>query len=855
MSFYHKIVMGQIAATDVATTQIPLNTDLGGETPKAIILTIINQGTTGVTTGPLKISHGMATSTALRRSTAAYYDFTGGLGDAGRISSTSAIAIEVSGTAVTGSLDLHDLVSDGATLIIDDQFDSDHIFIAEIFAGTEITDATIIDISSGLGTGAQSITTPGFPVVFAQNIIGAGETHSGSQTIFSIGRATPATGANHAAGFSQRNGVTPSNCVSSSNDVECIINILSSTDQVTYRAQITGQLSNGFTLNVVEDVAPSSSPVAYVLCLGGTFQVAIGTAATGTTSASDTFTPGFQAIGASFLSHNAIEQAQNAIRQGCQFSYGVWEEDGSTGFQNAVGFHAPDAVTTQPSVAAQVDIDDGNECVYLNVTSAGAIQGREIIDSASATDVTFHASDPDPSSALLLWAAFGEAPFVPSRFVVDVVTFDIPTSAATTPVVIALPNHLEHGISPKVIRAQIVGIQGPLDDGAGNVQFCYGMAVSTSSRRCAGGYSQTAVAPSNVNSFWRNDSLIATSPGSVVGGLLDVSDMSTPGEVTLIIDDAFPAVVTVQLVAWGGDDISGATIVDLAPTVAGAFNVTTVGHATRYLEILYPAVTTINAIENFAHFFSIGRCFVPDLTNQIVAFRSDDNETPTDSYSYANDVEIVANLSSAGAINLRGVCTGSLSNGFSLNFTEMFAGFDTFKFMSALAVNGTFLGNMGVFDAPTDGTVLELDPGFTKISGEFWSHNLAESTTDTSQAGARISLGLTLAPEGSTQASMGFQDPDAQNPSDPAAWISSDGSGGIAYARLDATGIFEAVGGIVAGSPVSPTGVLWQMAAPETGTARIMFAMFGEGEALPEMPMALRSSAKGYFFKALRGKR
>lgn len=866
MSFYHQIVQAQVSATDVATTVIPINTDLGGETPKAIIVTAIGRAaTTGQGTSAVRWSRGFATGPTSRGSISAYSDFSGAASDMGRARRNASVISEVDGAAVRGELDLQSFVADGCNLIVDVQFTVDHTLVVELFAGDEITNATVIPFTKSASgvTGPRDVTTPGFPVRYVEQIgVATADANLATSFFPAFGRATPLTGENQGWTAGGLDNVATSNTGSFCDDTRFIVTMGVGSAAPTYEASVTAQISTGFTINEVVNTS-SSTRIFSFLCLGGTFNVKLGSFETfaDTTSVAQP-APGFIVTGAVYTSHCLTESTTGAGQDGAELSMGWLQNQRSelaARFQLAMAFNVQDNSATQNSTAVHVSLGDDTDALYINLDAAGAIEGQMMGTIVSGAVPAHRMTDADPTARFILYAYFGPASAGTGKFVVDEVVFSTTTAVATTTIDIALPNLAAHDLAPVIVWAMVVGKTGvsTLELSSADVKLSYGFAVSTTSRRCAGGSIQTNVNPSNVNSTWRNDALVyLTTTAGGTDGALDVNNMSTAGMVQLIIDDAFAASYTVILKAWAGTDISAATIVDATLANAGALNVTTVGHATRYLESIFPGVSAINAIENNSSGFSIGRSFVPSLANQVVVVRSDDNRTPSQSGSYANDVECVALLSNAGVPNMRAACTGSLSNGFSLNIIEAFAGFDTFKQGSFLAVNGTFKAALGAFDTPTDATIVELEPGFVPVSSEFWSHNLAESTTDTGQAGAQMSLGWTLGQFGAAQLATGFNDTDNVNPTTTESWIAPNATEGLAYVNTDGVSGLEGAGGLIyPGAPDTNGTMSWQMTLqPDPSPFRVMWAAFGES--VVGMSSAVMSSGvRGYFFKALRGKR
>jgi hypothetical protein len=133
---------------------------------------------------------------------------------------------------------------------------------------------------------------------------------------------------------------------------------------------------------------------------------------------------------------------------------------------------------------------------------------------------------------------------------------------------------------PKAIRFYWVGLQSATDavSDAVSSRRGVGFAVSTSSRRAIGTFSQDTPTAANCGDAARNDCVACTTDGAGASdGRLDISAIASDG-FTLIVDDAAPANVTVFWEAWGGTGITVAVIGDIAePASNGTQNYTVTG--------------------------------------------------------------------------------------------------------------------------------------------------------------------------------------------------------------------------------------------------------------------------------------
>jgi len=134
---------------------------------------------------------------------------------------------------------------------------------------------------------------------------------------------------------------------------------------------------------------------------------------------------------------------------------------------------------------------------------------------------------------------------------------------------------------PKAIRFYWMGIHSAGTDAtASTVHFRRGIgfATSTSNRRAVGSTDQDAANTSVCTTGYRDDCVamtLARTPAA--DGLLDLNSITSDG-FTVIVDDQAPVNVTVFWEAWGGDDITVATVIDIAePAANGNVDYTVAG--------------------------------------------------------------------------------------------------------------------------------------------------------------------------------------------------------------------------------------------------------------------------------------
>lgn len=147
---------------------------------------------------------------------------------------------------------------------------------------------------------------------------------------------------------------------------------------------------------------------------------------------------------------------------------------------------------------------------------------------------------------------------------------------ATTTYTVNLPA----GFALKALRFEVQGLGSASDavSEAAHSRRSVGFATSTSLRRAVASYDQDAADPMTCASILRDDCIAATVGGTAATtGLLDITTFSAE-QFVLTVDDAAPANLTVFWRAWGGSDITVATIVDIAePAAIGVQTYTVTG--------------------------------------------------------------------------------------------------------------------------------------------------------------------------------------------------------------------------------------------------------------------------------------
>jgi hypothetical protein len=239
------------------------------------------------------------------------------------------------------------------------------------------------------------------------------------------------------------------------------------------------------------------------------------------------------------------------------------------------------------------------------------------------------------------------------------------------------------GFTPKALRFYWVGLQSNSPTNAAsntvNERRGVGFAVSAASRRCVGTFNiNQNGAGSQCGSVAMDTCVVVTvSSAGAVDGQLDISSFDTDG-FTLIVDDVTPANITVFYEAWGGQDITVATVGDIAePAATGTVNYTVNGFTNDGLNqvVMFAGVQSTNAV-NTAQSQDSGLCVgfassTSSVNNVVVTGNSDTGSDPSDTDGYCFQGDCLAQIVIAGgtAVNARASLSAWGTNQFTLNWS------------------------------------------------------------------------------------------------------------------------------------------------------------------------------------------
>jgi hypothetical protein len=302
---------------------------------------------------------------------------------------------------------------------------------------------------------------------------------------------------------------------------------------------------------------------------------------------------------------------------------------------------------------------------------------------------------------------------------------------------------------PVALRFYWVGLASASDAASGGVDVRRGVgfAVSTSARRCVGTFSDDASAASACATFAANDCVVGTVDAAAArDGELDLNSITSDG-FTLIVDDQGVVDITVFWEAWGGSDITVATVGDIAePAAAGDVDYTVTGFvaaATDQVVMLagVPTTAALNSAEAEAGGITIG--FAGAGTSNIMVFGQADHASATmDTRGYSSATECLAAMGVGGAASMNGraALTQFGTDNFRLNWIERGLTNRRNIFMAIKGGNWaigayTINGDTGAATATVSGLA------FTPIGVCLMGRKLAADTADVSTAQDRYSLG------------------------------------------------------------------------------------------------------------------
>lgn len=405
-------------------------------------------------------------------------------------------------------------------------------------------------------------------------------------------------------------------------------------------------------------------------------------------------------------------------------------------------------------------------------------------------------------------------------FVADV--FQSSTGTGTDPIVIPLPNLLAAGMAPKVVFLWMTGTVAPGDNPtefaeARDISAGRGWAVSAGSRSAYGISIDHAAATTLCRRARARDCvlIVVDVATAAIVGKLDISDMSTIGQLTLVPDDAFPSNYVFHGEVWGGSSITGATITQVSNVASIGTQSVVTSNVPRYIEILGNYLASGTDISTSA-VLNVGRCWGPTLDQHIVSLSDLTATAAADTGSYGRAGEVHALPNQAGGDTLdRYSISAILANGFTLNRIESAA----VRQFDVLSVAGTFEGAFGVLSGAgiESGDPIPVPTGISAKVHNVWSIcAAAASAADTTTVNTAMSMG-SVATVGGEHVCSSLLNVEGADPTTAAVGFSR------SHLFLDLTAAGAIEGAMTLSAPDEYTAVI-----PPPADRYVMWAAFGD---------------------------
>ena len=317
------------------------------------------------------------------------------------------------------------------------------------------------------------------------------------------------------------------------------------------------------------------------------------------------------------------------------------------------------------------------------------------------------------------------------------------------------------GFQPKVVIPFWGGsLNGSNEILRGDVRIGIGFGVSSTSRRCAGGWINDAEGTSETAAFARDDALVTTyEAGNVISGRWDLVSLDADG-FTIVVDVDAPTASAVRCHALciGGADVTDVTIGTFNGSgSAGNQDITGLGFQPDIVMLLAAGTGTIpQNIAGARLSFGAG----DGTRNGVLSVGNEDGQGTINNVRYSNDTDCLLLMPAAMTVATRANLSTMLADGFRLNWQT-----GSTRPVFYLAIKGGSWRVDDVLTATSLTTVVASGFGFQPKGVFVASHGGSASTPGTLQNGWGVSLGA--ADSTTSRGAHGSREEDAIGTSEP----------------------------------------------------------------------------------------
>jgi hypothetical protein len=268
-----------------------------------------------------------------------------------------------------------------------------------------------------------------------------------------------------------------------------------------------------------------------------------------------------------------------------------------------------------------------------------------------------------------------------------------------------------------------------------------GLGVSATDRRCVAWYLADGGGNANSGTGRFNAAILMEGTGdTTTAGALDVQSVDSDG-LTFVVDVQFTASLRVQVLAWGGSDVTAAATGSFDTGTSTGNQSISLGWQPSLVFFLSARVVTENTFSQDASWtFGVAQS---NTARWCIGAFNNDNATTMATRRYGTPLECGVQVTAAATdSNVRWDFVSMDATGFTINRLE--AGANTRVYYLALAGGAWAVGSLTTRTDGNDIAVTGL--GFQPAGLLFGSHGTAASTQDTLDTHGMASLGAATSP-------------------------------------------------------------------------------------------------------------